>query len=131
MDAREYFQKWAEPDYNSFAQSPNDFRLLGNAILSMNVAVEYLALDQREYDPDVSGNQRRRDVRKIRDDLGLADLQVCADACKHVRIGEGITQSSTSIDPNDQNTWKIGERVIAEVAHKSFAILQKELQKLS
>ena len=131
MDAREYFQNWVVADYNSFAQCPSDLRLLGNAILSMNASVEYLALDQREYDPDVSGNQRRRDVRKIRDELGLGDLEVCADAFKHVRKGEGITQSSTSVDLNDPAKWKIGERDIAKVAHNSFAILQKEFEKLS
>jgi hypothetical protein len=55
MDAWEYFQKWAVFDCNSFDQNPNDLRLLGNTILSMHASVEYLALGQRGYDPEVSG----------------------------------------------------------------------------
>ena len=45
----------------------------------MHASAEWLVLDRRGHNPDVSGNQRRRDVRAIRDDLGLADLKVCAD----------------------------------------------------
>jgi hypothetical protein len=93
----------------------------------MNTVAEYLGLDRRGYPPDVSGNQRRRDVRKTRHDLGgLADLRVCADTLKHVRTNQaqgGVTVSSTSIDPNDQTTWTVGEHDLAEVAHKAFATL--------
>lgn len=131
MDARERFQKVVVPNYNRFVASPNDFSLLDNLVTSMHASVEWLVLDRRGYDPDISGNQRRRDVRKIRDDLGLGDLGVCADALKHVRKGDGVTLSSTSFDPNDRTTWKVGERDLVTVAHQSFATLQKEFQKLS
>jgi len=131
MDAREHFQKWVVRDYNGFVQSPSDFHLLGNAILSMHASAEWLVLDRRGYDPDVSGNKRREDVRKIRDDLGLADLGVCADALKHVRKGDGVSLSSTGINTNDPTTWKIGDHDLVKVAHQSFATLQKEFQQVS
>ena len=69
MDAREHFQYVAVPNYNEFVQSPSDFRLLGNAILSMNTVAEYLGLDRSGYPPDVSRNERRREAQKIRDIL--------------------------------------------------------------
>jgi len=77
MDARERFKKVVVRNYNRFVGSPNDFSLLDSLVASMNPMAEYLALDRRGYSLGVSGNQRRRDARKIRDDLGLADLQVC------------------------------------------------------
>ena len=79
----------------AFLRSPSDFHLLGNAILSMYAEVEYLGLHQRGgYPPDVSGNER--DAREIRNDLSLANLQVCADTLKHVRTNQddGVTLSS-------------------------------------
>ena len=97
----------------------------------MHASAEWLVLDRRGHNPDVSGNQRRRDVRAIRDDLGLADLQVCADTLKHVRKGGDVTLSSTGINTNDPTTWKIGEHDLVKVAHEAFATLQKEFQKLS
>ena len=92
----------------------------------MNRVAEYLGLDRRGYPPDVSDNQRRRDARKIRDDHGLADLRVCADALKHVRINQGpggVTLSSTGIDPNDQTTWTVGGHDLGKVADNAFATL--------
>ena len=126
MDAREHFQYVAVPNYNEFVQSPSDFRLLGNAILSMNTVAEYLGLDRSGYPPDVSRNERRREAQKIRDDLsGLTDLQVCADTLKHVRNNrpDDVTLSSTGIDPNDPTIWKIGGRDLVKVAHSAFATL--------
>jgi hypothetical protein len=88
MDARKYFQGVVVPAYDSFAQGPPEFHLFANTILSMSAAADHLGLYQRGYDPGLSGNQPRRDVRKIRYDLGLAGLQACADALKHGRQGE-------------------------------------------
>jgi hypothetical protein len=127
MDAREYFQDMVVLNYNEFKRSPGDFRCLANVIVSMNTVAEYLGLHRRGYPPDVSGNHRRRDVRKIRDELGsLADLQVCADTLKHVRTNQaqsGVTASSTGIDPDDQATWTIGEHDLVKVADNAFATL--------
>jgi len=125
MDAREHFRYVAVPNYNEFVQSPSDFRLLGNAILSMNTVAEYLGLDRRGYPSDISRDQRRREAQEVRDDLSLADLQVCADALKHVRINQAkdVTLSSTGIDTNDPATWKIGGHDLVKVARHAFATL--------
>jgi hypothetical protein len=125
VDAREHFQYVVVPNYNEFVQSPSEFRLLASTILSMNTVAEYLGLDRRGYPLDVSRNQRRRGAREIRDDLSLADLQVCADALKHVRINQAkdVTLSSTGIDRNDPATWKIGGHDLVKVAHHAFATL--------
>jgi hypothetical protein len=134
MDAREHFQKIVVPNYNEFARSPSDFRLLGNAIGSMNTVAEYLGLHRRGYPPDVSRNERRVEAQTIRGQLtGLSDLQTCADVIKHVRIntdrGDGVTLSSTGVDPTDQATWTIGGLDLVTVAHNAFATL-KELPEL-
>jgi len=91
----------------------------------MDAEVEYLGLHQRGYLPDVSGDQR--DARQIRNDLNLANLQVCADTLKHVRTHQhdGVTLSSTGIDTNNANTWKIGGHDLIEVAHSAFATLRE------
>jgi hypothetical protein len=125
MDAWQHFRKWVVPDYNNFLRSPSDFHLLENAILSMYAEVEYLGPHQRGYLPDVSGDQR--DARQIRNDLNLANLQVCADTLKHVRTHQhdGVTLSSTGIDTNNANTWKIGGHDLIEVAHSAFATLRE------
>src|SRR6516164_9042245 len=83
MNAWQHFRKWVVPDYNNFLRSPSDFHLLESAILSMYAEVEYLGPHQRGYPPDVSDDQR--DARQIRNDLNIANLQVCADTLKHVR----------------------------------------------
>ena len=125
MNAWQHFRKWVVPDYNNFLRSPSDFHLLENAILSMYAEVEYLGPYQRGYLPDVSGDQR--DARQIRNDLNLANLQVCADTLKHVRThqDDGVTLSSTGIDTNNANTWKIGGHDLIEVAHSAFATLRE------
>ena len=127
MDARDHFETMVVPNYNEFVRSPSDFRLLGNAILSMNTVAEYLGLHRRGYPPDVSRNERRREAQTIRDDLSdLADLQVCADTIKHVRInqGDGVTLSSTGINPHDQATWYINGKHLPSVAHNAFTTLK-------
>ena len=125
MDAWQHFRKWVVPDYNNFLRSPSDFHLLENAILSMYAEVEYLGLHQRGYPPDVSGDQR--DARQIRNDLNLANLQVCADTLKHVRTNQddGVTFSSAGIDTNNPNTWKISGHDLVEVANSAFATLRE------
>ena len=125
MNAWQHFRKWVVPDYNNFLRSPSDFHLLENAILSMYAEVEYLGPHQRGYLPDVSGDQR--DARQIRNDLNIANLQVCADTLKHVRTHQhdGVTLSSTGIDTYNANTWKIGGHDLIEVAHSAFATLRE------
>jgi hypothetical protein len=127
MDARDYYDTVVVPNYNEFVGSLNDFRLLENAIISMNTVAEYLGLQRRGYPPDVSRNERRREAQTIRNDFSdLVDLQVCADTIKHVRINQsdGLTLSSTGIDPHDQATWNINGKHLPSVAHKAFAALK-------
>ena len=135
MDAREYFRTVVQPNYNEFVQNPSEFRLLENALLSMNAVPEYLALDRLGYVPI------RRDVldgvaRKIRHQFcNLSDLKFCAEACKHVRKikdrsgGFTLQASSTSVEPNDQTTWHINGKHLVKVAHFAFAAL-KEISEL-
>jgi hypothetical protein len=134
MDAREYFQGTVVPDYNAFVASPTNFRLLRHAILSMNTMPEYLGLDRRNYPPDVSRNQRRRDAQAIREDKdnNLTDLQTCADVLKHVRSNtDQGTLSSTGIDAKNQATWYINGKYLPNVAHDGFAKLSGLLNKPS
>ncbi|MGB8630659.1 MAG: hypothetical protein WCD69_14915 [Xanthobacteraceae bacterium] len=135
MDAREYFQNVVVPNYNEFVERPSEFRLLENALLSMNAVPEYLALDRLGYPP------LRRDVldgvaQKIRHQFCyLLDLKFCAEVCKHVRKikdhsgGFTLQASSTSVDPNDQTTWNVNGKHLVKVAHFAFAAL-KEIPEL-
>jgi hypothetical protein len=86
MDARERFQKVVVPNYNRFVASPNDFSLLDNLISSMNPMAEYSGLQQLDYPPHVSRNERHRTAQAIRRQSDLMDLQKCAEVIKHVRI---------------------------------------------
>ena len=38
-----------KPNYDEFVRSPNDTRLLWNALVSMNTVAEYLALERLGY----------------------------------------------------------------------------------
>ena len=85
MNAREYFENTVVPNYNDFVQSPSDFRLLENALFSMNTVAERPALERREYG-QVARGVLYGEAQKIRDDLsGLSHLQSCANTLKHVR----------------------------------------------
>ena len=85
MNAREHFENTVVPNYNDFVQSPSDFRLLENALFSMNTVAERLALERREYG-QVARGVLYGEAQKIRDDLsGLSHLQSCANTLKHVR----------------------------------------------
>ena len=128
MDARERFQKVVVPNYNRFVASPCDFSLLDNLISSMNPMAEYPGLQQLDYPPHVSRNERHRTAQAIRRQSDLIDLQKCADVIKHVRIEltqDGVTStlSSTGIDTADPATWKVGELDLVQVAHDGFAAL--------
>jgi hypothetical protein len=49
MDASEFFNTVVKLNYKEFLEKPDDFRLLWNAIISMNTVPEYMALDQHGY----------------------------------------------------------------------------------
>ena len=46
MDTSEFFNMVVKRNYQEFTSNPDDFRLLWNAIISMNSVPEYMALDQ-------------------------------------------------------------------------------------
>ena len=64
MDAQEHFQKAAD-NYNEFARDPTNFRLLKNALISMDEGPEHLALHQLGY-PQLSREALNEEAQKIR-----------------------------------------------------------------
>jgi hypothetical protein len=135
MDAGEYFQRIVVSNYVDFQQSPNDIRLLFNALVSMNTVPEFLALHRRGYALDISRDKLLEDAQGIRGELGLTALHFCANMFKHVRrIPHGsseITASSTSISPDDQGTWTVLGHDLVEVVHEAFAKLEQEFDRLA
>jgi hypothetical protein len=69
MDARDFFHEVVKPNYDEFVRSPNDIRLLWNVLVSMNTVPEFLALQRREYSPDISRNELYKLAEEIRGDL--------------------------------------------------------------
>src|SRR5262249_39930203 len=102
MDAREYFQRIVMPDYAHFQQSPNDIRLLFNALVSMNTVPKFLVLHRLGYALDISREKLDEEVETIHVDLRLTALQFCANMFKHVRrITVASSRSSTAVSPDD------------------------------
>jgi len=135
MDAREYFQKVVVPNFADFQQSPNDIRLLINALVSMNTVPEFLALHRLGYALDISREKLDEEAEAIRVDLRLTTLQFCANMFKHVRRvprrSSEFIASSTDVSPNDQGTWTVLGDDLVEVVHKAFATLKQEFDRLA
>ena len=53
MNACEYFSTIAKPNYEDAKRNADEIRFLWNAIVSLNTVLEFLALDQLDYDPDL------------------------------------------------------------------------------
>jgi hypothetical protein len=127
MDAREYFELIVQPNYYDFYRDQNSVRLLWNVIVSMNTVPEFLVLDRLEYHLDILREEIEARAKKIRNDLGLTELQYCANTFKHVRKlkrGQSIaTASSTSVEPSDQTTWVLDGHDLVKVARDAFAKL--------
>jgi hypothetical protein len=143
MDASEFFKTVVKRNYQEFAgSSGDDFRLLWNAIVSMNTVAEYVALEKLQYAP-VSRQELARTANLIRNDKDLADLKYCAEALKHVRKiealkhvrkiedvnifsgGQGsfVTVTSSHVSANDRATWTIGSYDLVDVARRAFKTL--------
>jgi len=134
MDTSEFFNTVVKRNYQEFigfAGNPDDFRLLWNAIISMNTVPEYMALDQLGY-AQVSRDDLARTANQIRDkDQSLIDLKFCAEALKHVRKiprkqqQDSVTStvSSTVASPIDRATWTIGPHDLVDVAQRAFKAL--------
>jgi hypothetical protein len=129
MDAAEFFNTVVKPNYKEFTEKQDDFRLLWNAIISMNTVAEYVALERHGY-AQVSRNVLARSARDIRD-KDLDDLKYCADTLKHARKIPPDKQSlkfttvatSTGILANDKTTWTTGPHDLVDVAQRAFGTL--------
>jgi hypothetical protein len=123
MDAPEYFQRIVVPNYAHFQQSPNDIRLLFNALVSMNTVPEFLALHRLGYALDISREKLDEETEAIRVDLRLTALQFCANMFKHVRRvprrSSEFIASSTAVSPDDLGTWTVLGDDLVEVVHTS------------
>jgi hypothetical protein len=134
MDASEFFNTVVKRNYEEwtgFTGNQDDFRLLWNAIVSMNTVPEYLALDQLGY-AQVSREVLDGTAKQIRDkDKSLIDLKFCAETLKHVRKiprkqkqgSVTITISSTIASPIDRDTWTICSHDLIDVAERAFKAL--------
>ena len=84
MDGREFFEKIVKPNYYEAKRNPEDFRLIWNAIVSMNTVPEFVALERLNY---ITGREAAdKESAAIRNEYqSLLDLKECAEALKHVR----------------------------------------------
>jgi hypothetical protein len=131
MDASEFFNTVVKRNYEEFTGRSDDFRLLWNAIVSMNTVAEYMALEQLQY-AQVPREKLDATAKQIRDkDQSLIDLKSCAEALKHVRKTtrsnkQGsftVTVTSTIASPIDITTWTFGPYDLANVAQRAFRAL--------
>jgi hypothetical protein len=106
LTAGEFFREVAKRNYEEFTRSRSDFRLLWNAMVSMNTVAEYLALHERGYQPvrrDVIGMK----AEEIRNRYpSLREVKFCAETLKHVRKLTGgrnvaFSASSTAVSMTD------------------------------
>jgi hypothetical protein len=132
MDTSEFFNTVVRRNYQEFTSNPDDFRLLWNAIISMNSVPEYMALDQHGYAATVSRDALARAASQIRNkDQSLKDVKFCADALKHVRKippksppgAVTVTVTSTIVSPINRTTWIIGPHDLTDVAQRAFSAL--------
>jgi hypothetical protein len=57
MDALEFFEKIAKPNYEEAKRAPDDLRLLWNAVVSLNTIVEFVVLHRCNYEADLERNE--------------------------------------------------------------------------
>ena len=131
MDTSEFFNTVVKRNYQEFTENPDDFRLLWNAIISMNTVPEYMALDQHRH-AQVSRDVLAQTANQIRkQNQSLIDLKSCAEALKHVRkippkTKQGsftTTISSTVVSPINRATWTIASQDLVDVAQRAFRAL--------
>jgi hypothetical protein len=128
MDAQEFFRDIVSPNYHEFFSYPNDVRRLWNAVISMNSVADYMAVGQIGYRP--ASRQELQDLAdKLREDHGLEDLEVCADALKHLRKTGGsrskfeVTATTTDVS-SDTATWTINGLDVVDVLRRAFEKLK-------
>ena len=131
MDARDYFETVVIPNYGEAKSNRDDFRLIWNAIVSMNTVPEFVALERINY---IQGRQAVDDkstqIRNAHPPLLI--LKTCAEALKHVRKQErknvaygGVTATSTSIYPSQPSTWMVNGHDLLFVLDDALDILMR------
>src|SRR5689334_10603498 len=134
MDARQHFQGVMR-NYDEFARNPTDFRLLENALISMDTVPERLALHQLGY-PQLSRKALNEEAQKVRGQYSsLKDLHSCANTIKHGRRirdqrgGKFTTiATSTGIDPANEATWYVDGKYLPTVVHDAAVALKAHPQ---
>jgi hypothetical protein len=140
MDAREFFETVVQTNYYEAKSRPDEFRLIWNAVVSMNTVPEYVALEHLQY----AQNRQAIDDEsaKIRNTYPtLLTLKTCAEALKHARkqprnkltlysSPPTITVTSTGVNTSEPSTWVIGGNELLTVIEQSFHTLMSfpELQ---
>ena len=111
MDACEYFETIAKPNYEDAKRKADELRFLWNAIVSLNTIPEFLALDKLDYHLDLDRQSLNDEADKIRARFpALRTLKGCANMFKHVRsippkrndTRFSSIPSSTAISPEDR-----------------------------
>ena len=138
MNACEYFSTIAKPNYEDAKRNAEEIRFLWNAIVSLNTVLEFLALDQLDYDPDLDRQSLYVKGAEIRERFpALRTLKKCANTFKHVRsipskrndTGFSSISSSTAISPEDRSTWVITidgiEYKLANILDEAFEAAKK------
>jgi hypothetical protein len=118
MDAREFFETVVKPNYYEAKSRSDDFRLVWNAVVSMNTVPEYVALERLNYKQDRQAvDNESAQIRNAHQPL--SNLKTCADALKHARKQQHtkvglyttpptITVTSTAVNTSEPSTWVIG-----------------------
>ena len=113
MDAKDFFEKIVVPNYEDAINNPNDLRRTYNAIITVNTAAEFLALDKLGYAAGLKAEDLAQEANAIRNKhQPLSRLKYHADTMKHVRklrdVDEKIsaTSSSTAFSVADPASWE-------------------------
>jgi hypothetical protein len=130
MDAREFFREVVKPNYEESLKNPHSYRLLWNALVSMNTVAEFVALERLEYSP-TSRKELMQSANVLRDQ-SLADLKFCVETLKHIRKIEDkpksnqkftTVETSTGILSHDPATWRVGSYELRDVLRRAFNTL--------
>jgi hypothetical protein len=121
MDAREFFDEIVIPNYRDALQNRNNLRLIFNAVVSMNTAAEFIALEQLGYPVHIKEAKLTKKANAIRHKhRALKNLMDHAVTLKHVRrlrdVDEknSVTSSSTAFASTSPATWEHLYRVLDE-----------------
>jgi len=135
MDAREFFETVVKPNYYEAKSNRDDFRLIWNAIVSMNTVPEYVALERLKYIHDRQAvDDESVQIRNAHQPL--SNLKTCAEALKHARKQQrtkvglyaappAITVTSTAVNTSQPSTWVIGGDDLMTLLDQSLQVLMR------